>query len=99
MLAVTKYKREGNLQMTQKRIALVTGANRGIGLETARQLAAKGIKVLIGARSEEKGLEAESTLRNEGLDVEFVKIDVDDPQRMRPPGSLSRRVTANSTFS
>lgn len=65
--------------MTQKKIALVTGANRGIGLETARQLGAKGIKVLIGARSEEKGLEAESTLRNEGLDVEFVKVDVDDP--------------------
>lgn len=65
--------------MTQKKIALVTGANRGIGLETARQLGAKGIKVLIGARSEEKGLEAESTLKNEGLDVEFVKIDVDDP--------------------
>lgn len=65
--------------MTQKKIALITGANRGIGLETARQLGAKGIKVLIGARSEEKGLEAESALRNEGLDVEFVKIDVDDP--------------------
>lgn len=65
--------------MTQKKVALVTGANRGIGLETARQLAAKGIKVLIGARSEEKGLEAESTLRNEGLDVEFVRLDVDDP--------------------
>jgi len=65
--------------MTQKKVALVTGANRGIGLETARQLGTKGIKVLIGARSEEKGLEAESTLRNEGLDVEFVKIDVDDP--------------------
>ena len=65
--------------MTQKKVALVTGANRGIGLETARQLGARGIKVLIGARSEEKGLEAKSTLRNEDLDVEFVKVDVDDP--------------------
>ena len=65
--------------MTKKKIALVTGANRGIGFETARQLAGKGIKVLIGARSEEKGLEAESKLRGEGLDVEFVKIDIDDP--------------------
>lgn len=64
--------------MTQKKIALVTGANRGIGLETARQLGAKGIKVLIGARSAEKGLDAESTLRNEGLDVEFLQLDVDD---------------------
>lgn len=66
--------------MTTKKIALITGANRGIGFETARQLAAQGIKVLIGARSEEKGLEAESTLKNEGLDVEFIKLDMGDPK-------------------
>lgn len=66
--------------MTQKKIALVTGANRGIGFETVRQLANEGIKVLIGARSEEKGKEAESKLKSEGLDVEFVKLDVDDPK-------------------
>lgn len=64
--------------MTQKKIALITGANRGIGFETARQLGAQGIKVLIGARSEEKGLEAESKLKNEGLDVEYINIDVDN---------------------
>src|SRR4051794_19802084 len=62
-----------------KKIALITGANRGIGFETARQLAKQGIKVLIGARTETKGLEAESTLKNEGLDVEYIHIDVDDP--------------------
>ena len=61
-----------------KKIALVTGANRGIGLETARQLAQQGIKVLIGARGEEKGREAETQLKGEGLDVEFVRLDVDD---------------------
>jgi NAD(P)-dependent dehydrogenase (short-subunit alcohol dehydrogenase family) len=61
-----------------KKIALVTGANRGIGLETARQLAGRGIKVLLGARNEEKGRAAESKLRGEGLDVEFVLLDVDD---------------------
>ena len=65
--------------MTTKKIALITGANRGIGFETARQLGREGIKVLIGARSEEKGLEAESALINEGLDVEFIELDVDDP--------------------
>ncbi|MEJ7848210.1 MAG: SDR family oxidoreductase [Pyrinomonadaceae bacterium] len=64
--------------MTTKTIALITGANRGIGFETARQLGAKGIKVLIGARSEDKGLEAESTLKNEGIDAEFIRLDVDD---------------------
>ena len=64
--------------MTQKKIALITGANRGIGFETARQLGKQGIKVLLGARDEKRGLEAESQLKNEGLDVEFVQLDVDD---------------------
>lgn len=59
-------------------IALITGANRGIGFETARQLGKQGIKVLIGARSEEKGKEAEATLKAEGLDVEYIDIDVDN---------------------
>lgn len=66
--------------MATKKIALITGANRGIGFETARQLANQGIKVLLGARSEGKGLEAESKLKTEGLDVEFIKLDVDDPK-------------------
>ncbi len=66
--------------MSEQKIALITGANRGIGFETARQLGQQGIKVLIGARSEEKGKEAESSLKNEGLDVEFVLLDVDNPE-------------------
>lgn len=64
--------------MSQKRIALITGANRGIGLETARQLGRQEIKVLVGARSEEKGWEATESLRAEGIDAEFVKLDLDD---------------------
>ncbi len=64
--------------MSTQKIALITGANRGIGFETARQLGKQGMKVLIGARSEEKGLEAESVLKNEGLDVEYINIDVDN---------------------
>lgn len=63
--------------MAQK-VALITGANRGIGFETARQLGQQGIKVLIGARSEEKGKEAEAALKSEGLDVEYINIDVDN---------------------
>ena len=66
--------------MKQKKIALVTGANRGIGFETARQLGREGIKVLLGSRSEEKGREAEEKLKNEGLDVELIRLDVDDPK-------------------
>ena len=61
-----------------KKTALITGANRGIGFETARQLAAQGIKVLVGARSEESGSEAAAKLQNQGFDAEFVLLDVDD---------------------
>lgn len=64
--------------MSEKKIAVITGANRGIGFETARQLGQKGIKVLLGARNEEKGKEAESILKNESLDVEFILLDVDN---------------------
>jgi len=60
------------------KIALVTGANRGIGLETTRQLAQQGIKVLLGARNAEKGAGAAATLKADGLDVEFILLDVDD---------------------
>jgi NAD(P)-dependent dehydrogenase (short-subunit alcohol dehydrogenase family) len=63
-----------------KKIALITGANRGIGFETARQLAQQGFRVLLGARSVESGKEAESKLKNEGFDAEFVLLDVDDKQ-------------------
>ncbi|HEY8561922.1 MAG TPA: SDR family oxidoreductase [Pyrinomonadaceae bacterium] len=64
--------------MSEKKIALITGANRGIGFETARQLGEKGITVLLGARNREKGLEAERKLKTEGFDVEFILLDVDD---------------------
>lgn len=60
-------------------VALVTGANKGIGLAAARALAQQGMKVWIGARSEERGREAEAALRAENLDAEFVKLDVADP--------------------
>ena len=63
-----------------KKIALITGANRGIGFETARQLGQKGIKVLIGARSEDAGKEAEAKLQNENFDAEFVLLDVDNAE-------------------
>lgn len=59
-----------------KKIALVSGANKGIGLETVRQLAQKGIQVLLGARDSVKGEKAASVLKAESLDVEFVSLDV-----------------------
>jgi len=61
------------------KIALVTGANRGLGLEIARQLAQAGHTVVIGARDPRKGEEAAELLRTDGLDAEMIEIDVDDP--------------------
>jgi NAD(P)-dependent dehydrogenase (short-subunit alcohol dehydrogenase family) len=60
----------------QKKIALITGANKGIGFETARQLAKDGVVVLLGARDLAKGEAAAKTLQAEGLKVRAVKIDV-----------------------
>jgi NAD(P)-dependent dehydrogenase (short-subunit alcohol dehydrogenase family) len=61
---------------SDKKIALVTGANRGIGLETARQLGKKGITVVVAARSFEAAKETAEKLKAEGLDVFPVKLDV-----------------------
>ena len=60
----------------QKKVALISGANKGIGLETARQLGKQGVTVLIGARDLAKGEQATTELRNDGVDARAVKLDV-----------------------
>ena len=60
------------------KIALVTGANKGIGLETARQLAKGGIHVILAARDGVKGAAAAQKLKSEDLDVEALTLDVSD---------------------
>ncbi|KAJ0052547.1 hypothetical protein Pint_00382 [Pistacia integerrima] len=63
-----------------RRIAVVTGANRGIGLEICRQLASNGIMVVLTARDEKKGLEAFEKLKKSGYHhVVFHQLDVADP--------------------
>jgi len=57
-------------------IALVTGANKGIGLETARQLGSRGATVLVAARDEGRGRDAAGVLRAEGIDARFICLDV-----------------------
>ncbi len=59
-----------------KKVALVTGANRGIGLETARQLGQTGITVVVAARSLDAATETAEKLKSEGLDVVPVQLDV-----------------------
>lgn len=61
------------------RIAVVTGANKGIGLEICRQLASNGITVVLTARDEKKGLEAAEKLKRSGCHhVVFHQLDVAD---------------------
>ncbi|WP_433473433.1 SDR family NAD(P)-dependent oxidoreductase [Spirillospora sp. CA-142024] len=60
-------------------IALITGANKGIGFETARILGRDGATVLLGARSADLGEKAAAALAEEGIDARFVHLDVTDP--------------------
>lgn len=61
-----------------KKTALVTGANKGIGLEIARQLAEVGVRVIVGARDPIKGNDAIRALAAQGLRALFVRIDLND---------------------
>ncbi len=64
--------------MTDK-IALITGANKGIGKEIARQLGALGMTVLVGARDSGRGEEAAAELSTGGADAQAIVLDVTDP--------------------
>lgn len=66
-----------------QRIAVVTGANRGIGFEICRQLAHLRTKVVLTARDEEKGKGAARKLQNEGLDVVFYPLDITEKESIQ----------------
>ncbi len=66
-----------------EKIALVTGANKGIGYEIAWQLASGGARVLLGARDRQRGEDAAAAMRDAGLDVSPIALDVTDPDTIR----------------
>jgi NAD(P)-dependent dehydrogenase (short-subunit alcohol dehydrogenase family) len=69
--------------MSERRIALVTGGNRGIGLEACRQLAQLGVRVILGSRDTAKGVVAARELKEAGVQVEPRQLDVASVQSIR----------------
>jgi NAD(P)-dependent dehydrogenase (short-subunit alcohol dehydrogenase family) len=62
------------------KVAFITGANRGLGLETARELGKQGIAVVLGSRNSKKGEVAAAKLRDEGIKAESLGFDITKPQ-------------------
>ena len=76
---------------TEKKIALVTGANRGIGLETARQLGQQGVTVVVAARTLKSAEETAAKLKKDGIEVIPVQLDVTKPSRIAWRRQVHRR--------
>jgi NAD(P)-dependent dehydrogenase (short-subunit alcohol dehydrogenase family) len=71
--------------------ALITGANKGIGYETARRLATEGFQVFVGARSANAGRKAADAIAKNGAKATFLQLDVSDPESVTAaPGEFSK---------
>jgi NAD(P)-dependent dehydrogenase (short-subunit alcohol dehydrogenase family) len=64
--------------MSTSKIVLITGGNKGIGLETARQLGKLGFTILLGSRDEARGQEATATLTAENINAKAITLDITD---------------------
>jgi NAD(P)-dependent dehydrogenase (short-subunit alcohol dehydrogenase family) len=73
------------------KVALVTGANKGIGFEIARQLGQLGMFVYLGARDKERGEKSAATLTSEGLAVKPLVLDVTDAGSIAAAASVVER--------
>jgi NAD(P)-dependent dehydrogenase (short-subunit alcohol dehydrogenase family) len=76
VVLIGDYLLEAAMKEPINRVALVTGANRGIGLEVVRQLALQGFTTILGARDAEQGEQAASSLQQSGLTVIPVQLDI-----------------------
>src|SRR5260370_38051273 len=72
---------------TSQQIALVTGANKGLGREAARRLAAAGMTVLAGARDAGRGQAAAAELAADGADVRLLQLDVSEVDSVKKAGA------------
>jgi NAD(P)-dependent dehydrogenase (short-subunit alcohol dehydrogenase family) len=73
------------------KIALITGANKGIGYEVARQLGAEGVIVLVGARNSDLGESAAARLRAGGANATFIELDVTKQETIRTAADVIRQ--------
>jgi len=82
----------------QNKVALVTGANRGLGLETARQLARAGIAVIISARDEKKLKDTSNQFVKEGITADHLKLDVTNYRDIQNAVAYVTMLMANWIF-
>ena len=74
-----------------QQVAVITGANRGLGLETCRQLAQRGLRVVLTSRDAAEGQAAANRLRGQGLAVRYHPLDVTDPASVAALADTLRR--------
>ena len=74
--------------MADTKIALITGANKGLGFETARQLGRAGVHVIVTSRDEQRGTKAAATLEGEGISVSYLSLEVTSSASISKAASL-----------